>query len=213
MHKKLRLILASIIAFSFVLSSFSAISAFADMGAAAVFGGLNSQFMANIGDWGLNKGDWLLINVEENTLQFVSRDNKTASWKYQIGSGEILPEGETMCYLGRCYDPRTPVGSWEILSKTQQSWYNVFGTKEADEQLFLRLYEVDGEARNYTNYGIHTTPLLEKWFTEKEGFASWGCVLTDYTLLKKIEELYHLNDKVVKVVTTKGDIYDVLTEI
>lgn len=213
MHKKLRVILSLIIGLSFIFSSFSAFSALADIDPGAAFGDLRDQFVANISDWTLNKGDWIVINVEENTLQFISKDNKTASWKYQIGSGEILPEGQKKCYLGMCYDPRTPEGEWEILSKNQQNWYNVFGSKEADEQLFLRFYEVNGDSRERTYYGIHTTPELERLFTEEEGFASWGCVLTRYDLLKKIEELYHLNGEVVKVITTKKDLHEVLGEI
>lgn len=155
--------------------------------------------------WEMQKGDWIIVNVAENTLQYVREDHSDMSEKVRIGSGKILAPGKKFHYLGMSYDPKTPEKVWEIRSKNQQGWYNVFGTKEAKEQLFLRLYEVKGEKRIWTHYGIHTTPELETIFTNDAGFGSWGCVLTRYDLLKNIEELYELNDNVVRVVTTRQE--------
>lgn len=153
--------------------------------------------------WEFEKNDWIMVNVAENTLQFVREDYSRVSPKIRVGSGKNT--GKKMYYLGMAYDPKTPEKVWEIRSKHQQNWYNVFGTKESKEQLFLRLYEVKGENRIWSHYGIHTTPDLETIFDQDDGYGSWGCVLTRYDLLKQIEELYHLNDEKVKVITTSQD--------
>jgi len=162
-------------------------------------------------EWEFQQGDWIVANVDQNTLQFVRADNSELSQPVEMGSG--INDGNKMWYLGLYYDPKTPEQTWEIRSTTQQTWWNVFGSKEAKEQLFLRLYKVkaNGE-RVYTRYGIHTTPEVETIFTEKDGFGSWGCLLTRYDLLKRIEELYHLNDEVLKVVTTSQDTQTVLSQ-
>jgi hypothetical protein len=157
----------------------------------------------NIAEWVFQKGDWIIANVEDNTLQFVRKDYSDISQAVEIGSG--INNGKKMYYLGMYYDPATPEGIWEMTkqSKTQQGWWNVFGSKESNEQLFFRLFQVKGEQRIYSHYGIHTTPGVETIFADQNGFGSWGCVLTRYGLLKDIESLYHLNDEVVRVVTTK----------
>ncbi|MGE3278499.1 MAG: L,D-transpeptidase [Candidatus Altimarinota bacterium] len=150
--------------------------------------------------WEFQKNDWIIVNVAENTMQFVREDYSALSDKIRVGSGKNT--GKKMYYLGMAYDPATPEKVWEIRAKQQQSWYNVFGTKENKDQLFLRLFEVKGEQRIWTHYGIHTTPDIETIFEQDNGYGSWGCVLTRYDLLKQIEELYELNDKKVKVITT-----------
>jgi len=155
--------------------------------------------------WELEKGDWIVANVAENTLQFVREDYSAISEKIRIGSGKILDDGKKMYYLGISYDPKTPEKVWEIREKVQQHWKSVFGSKEAKEQLFLRLFEVKGKERIWTHYGIHTTPLIDTFFADNGGFASWGCILARYDLLKKIEALYELNDHVVRVITTSED--------
>jgi len=158
------------------------------------------EIQENLMGWEFQKNDWIIVNVAENTLQFVREDYSSLSDKIRAGSGKNT--GQTMYYLGMAYDPATPEKVWEIRSKHQQGWYNVFGSKEAKEQLFLRLYEVKGEQRIWTHYGIHTTPEIETIYEQDEGYGSWGCVLTRYDLLKQIEDLYELNDKKVKVITT-----------
>ncbi|MDP2691380.1 MAG: hypothetical protein Q8O95_03200 [bacterium] len=154
------------------------------------------------GKWELEKGDWLLIDLEKNELRFVSEGGHEMSTPVEVGSG--INTGKPMRYLGRVYDPATPEQVWEIRSKMQQNWYGVFGSKESQEQLFLRLYEIkdNGEAQ-YTPYGIHTTPEIDELLVKDDGYNSWGCILTSYHLLKILEELYELNDHVVKVVTTR----------
>jgi len=201
MGQKTRQLCAIFLSLSFLLASFSAIQASAEFG---------NGVIAPAPEWELEKGDWLVFNVEVNTMQFVRGDKTQKSKKYEVGSGEKLEEGKKRCYLGMCYDPLTPEGTWEVRSKNQQNWYNVFGSKEGDEQLFLRLYEINGEQRIRTFYGIHTTPEIETIFSEDDGFGSWGCLLTRYDLLKKIEELYELNEGVITVITTKDDTVDVI---
>jgi hypothetical protein len=161
---------------------------------------LGNEVQESLTGWEFKKNDWIVMNVAENTLQFVREDYSRSSSKVRVGSGKNT--GKKMYYLGMAYDPATPEKVWEIRSKHQQNWYNVFGTKESKEQLFLRLYEVKGEQRIWSHYGIHTTPDLETIFEQDDGYGSWGCVLTRYDLLKQIEELYEMNDKKVKVVTT-----------
>lgn len=150
--------------------------------------------------WEFEKNDWIIINVAENSLQFVREDYSDLSEKVRIGSGK--DNGKKMNYLGFSYDPKTPEKVWEIRSKHQQKWYNVFGSKESKEQLFLRLYEVKGEKRVWSHYGIHTTPEIETIYTQDAGYGSWGCVLARYTLLKQIEDLFELNEETLRVVTT-----------
>lgn len=154
--------------------------------------------------WNPQQGDWLLVNVIDNTLQIVREDYSKVSKKFEIGSGRN--NGKMMHYLGRTYDPATPMMVWEIRSKVQQNWFNVFGSKEANEQLFLRLYEVKGDQRLYTSYGIHTVPNIEDLLVENDGYNSWGCILTRYQLLKFLEVIYDLNDGAVRVVTNSGDL-------
>ncbi|GEM_PF-3824163 len=175
-------------------SLFSRSQAFADSDLPQVFDHLQG--------WEFAKSDWILANVKENTLQFVRNDDSERSVKVKIGSG--LNNGKKISYLGMTYNPATPEKTWEIRSKHQQSTYWIFGSKEAKEQLFLRLYEVKGEERIFTNYGIHTTPAIDNIIDKHAGFGSWGCLITRYDLLKQIEQLYELNDGVVKVVTVRG---------
>lgn len=151
-------------------------------------------------NWEFQAGDWILANVANNTLQFVRTDDSGYSEKIRMGSG--INDGKKISYLGRYYDPKTPEKTWEIRSKHQQNWKAIFGSKESKEQLFFRLYEVKGEERIFTPYGIHTTPQIETIFEKLKGFGSWGCILTRYDLLKQIEELYELNEGVIKVITT-----------
>lgn len=151
--------------------------------------------------WEFQAGDWILANVKENTLQFVRSDDSQKSHKIRIGSG--INNGKKITYLGMTYNPATPEGEWEIRSKHQQSTYWIFGSKEAKEQLFLRMYEVRGEQRIYTRYGIHTTPEIDT-IIKNGGFGSYGCLITRYDLLKKIEELFALNEGVVRVKTVRG---------
>jgi|CXWL01.1.fsa_nt_gi hypothetical protein len=160
--------------------------------------------------WKKKKGDWIVVNVEENTLEYVRDDYSEVSEKLPVGSGMILPEGKKFNYLGLSYRTETPEKIWSIESEHQQNWYNVFGSKEAKEQLFLRLYEVKGEKRIWTHYGIHTTPEIDSIFKNDAGFGSWGCILARYDLLKNIQELYLLNDKVVRVVTTRRETQEII---
>jgi hypothetical protein len=159
--------------------------------------------------WEFEKNDWIIMNVAENTLQFVREDYSETSDKIRAGSGKN--NGKKMHYLGMAYDPKTPERVWEIRSKHQQNWYNVFGTKEAKEQLFLRLYEVKGEQRIWSHYGVHTTPEIETIFEQDEGYGSWGCILTRYDLLKDIEALYDLNGESVRVITTSQPSEDIVS--
>lgn len=159
--------------------------------------------------WELEQGDWIIVNVEHNVLQFVREDHSDVSQPIRAGSG--INTGKTMYYLGMAYDPATPEKVWEIREKKQQGWWGVFGTHEAKEQLFFRLFEVKDDQRIWTHYGIHTTPEIETIFEEQDGFGSWGCVLTRYDLLKRIEELYELNEGVIKVVTTKQESNEVVS--
>lgn len=151
--------------------------------------------------WEFEQGDWIEADVEKNTLQFVRENGFSRSQKIRIGSG--INNGKKISYLGLYYDPRTPAKTWEIRSKHQQNWWAIFGSREAKEQLFLRLYEVKGEERIYTRYGIHTTPEIDTIIEKQGGFGSYGCLITRYELLKQIEKLYELNEGVVKVVTRK----------
>ena len=210
MHNKLRSLIALALSFLFLHNSYSALYATAQEDSLETTPIIEAGLPEDIRDWELAKNDWLVINIESNTLQFIREDNSEKSAKIRIGSGEIRENGGRMCYLGICYDPRTPEKVWEIRSKNQQHWYNVFGSKESDEQLFLRLYELKGGERIRTYYGIHTTPEIETIFKEKDGFASWGCILARYDLLKKIEALYELNGGVVKVVTSSLQADDVI---
>jgi roadblock/LC7 domain-containing protein len=155
----------------------------------------------NTAGWVLQKGDWIIANVENNTLQFVRENYSDISQEVEIGSG--INNGKKMNYLGMRYNPATPEDVWEIRSKHEQTWWSVFGSKEAKGQLFFRLYRVEGENRVYSHYGIHTTPEVETIFAEQDGFGSWGCLLTRYDLLKMVDDLYELNEEVVRVVTTK----------
>lgn len=161
--------------------------------------------------WVLQQGDWIIANVEENTLQFVREDASKMSTKVAIGSG--INSGGKIHYMGLSYYPTTPEDVWEIRSKHQQNWYSVFGSEESDEQLFLRLYHVNGKQRVRSHYGIHTTPEVERIFEEEKGFGTWGCLLARYDLLKMIEELYELNGKVVKVITTKKQVREVIAQL
>lgn len=155
----------------------------------------------NKAEWVLQQGDWIIANVEENTLQYVREDHSEVSEPIAIGSG--INDGKKMYYLGMSYDPKTPEGIWEVRSKNQQNWWTVFGSEEANEQLFLRLYRVQGERRIYSHYGIHTTPDIDRILAEEQGYGSWGCVLTKYDDLKLLEKLYHINGESLKVVTTR----------
>ncbi len=156
-------------------------------------------------NWELQEGDWIYVTVNpdtrENTMRFVREDHSYMSDKIQVGSGKLLQPGETFSYLGMTYDPATPEKVWEIRSKHQQNWWNVFGSHEANDQPFFRLYDKG----TYTHYGIHTTPNIDTIINDLDGFGSWGCVLTRYDLLMMIDELYELNDHVVKVVTSSQD--------
>lgn len=154
-------------------------------------------------EWILQKGDWLLFNTEKNTLQFVRENYLAMSKRIKIGSG--INTDKKMTYLDMRYNPRTPERTWELRSAHQFKWYRIYGTPESKEQLFLRLYEIDGEKREYTHYGIHTTPYIDDFLTREDGFNSWGCLVTDYQILKKIEELFYLNEEVVKVVTSRTE--------
>lgn len=153
-------------------------------------------------DWEFEKGDWIMANIEDNTLQFFRENSSEKSIKIRIGSS--INSGKKISYLGLYYDPRTPQKTWEIRSKHQQNWWSIFGSRLAKEQLFLRLYEVKGEERIHTRYGIHTTPEIDTIIEKQGGFGSWGCILARYDLLKQIEELFELNDGVVKVVTVRA---------
>ena len=155
--------------------------------------------------WEFEKGDWIEADISANTLQFVRENGHTGSQKIRIGSG--INNGKKISYLGLYYDPKTPVKTWEIRSKHQQNWWAIFGSREAKEQLFLRLYEVKGQARIYTRYGIHTTPEIDTIIEKQGGFGSWGCLLARYELLKQIEKLYELNEGVVKVVTINATLF------
>lgn len=160
------------------------------------------KIVEHLEGWEFQKGDWIYADVGKNTLQFVRADDSERSPLIRMGSG--INNGKKVSYLGMRYDPKTPERTWEIRSKHQQNQYAIFGTKEAKEQLFLRLYEVKGDQRIATHYGIHTMPAIEYVFSVQKGFGSYGCLVTRYDLLKQIEELYKLNDEVVKVVTVRG---------
>ncbi len=162
----------------------------------------------NAAEWAFQKGDWIIANVEDNTLQFVREDHSDLSRKVEIGSG--INNGKKMNYLGMLYDPATPIEIWEALEETQQQWPAVFGSKESHEQLFFRLFRVRGDQRIYSHYGIHTTPEIETIIFEQGGFGSWGCLLTRYDLLKDIQDLYELNEGSIKVVTTKQEPHEVV---
>lgn len=157
--------------------------------------------------WNPLAGDWIIVNVEDNTLQFVRGDHSKVSSPIRIGSGKM---GGPINYLGMRYTPATPEDVWEVRSLHQQNWFNVFGSHEANEQLFMRLYRVRGEERQYSHYGIHTVPNIDELLDINDGYNSWGCVLTKYQMLKFLEYMYTLNGDVLRVVTTKQSTSDVL---
>ncbi|MDP3975473.1 MAG: hypothetical protein Q8P95_00995 [bacterium] len=153
-----------------------------------------------IPSWEIRVGDWIVADVINNTLQFVRADSSEVSPLTPIASG--INNGRPITYLGMTYKPATPKKTWEIRSAHQQNRWQIFGTKEAKEQLFLRLYDMTSGTPRFTHYGIHTIPNIDTMLTANDGFNSWGCLVTRYDLLKKIEALFELNGGVIKVVTT-----------
>ena len=194
MRKRIQHFSAIWLSFALVFCSFAALPVEISLAADA-----RSSLQQDFG-WNLNKSDWIIVNVEHNTLQFVRGDLSKTSQTLQIGSGRL--DGH-MNYLGMRYLPATPEKVWEIRSKNQQNWCNVFCNPERDDQLFLRLYEIKGKQRIYSHYGFHSVPNIEELLETNDGYNSWGCVLTRYDLLKFIEQLYELNEGVIRVVTTK----------
>lgn len=147
-------------------------------------------------NWEIQQGDWLDINVNTNTMVIRRKDSSKRSQVFQIGSG--LDQDENITWSGVTYNPRTPADEWIIKEKNQQNMYWVFGSKEKDrdgnkvtEQLFLRMYRHDSQGNLYrTKYGFHTTPEIENIFANKDGYGSYGCLLSQYQLLKFLEQIY-----------------------
>lgn len=202
----MRAFLALFVSFSALAASVFVPYAFAQMAIKAS----QEAVVDHLEGWKFAKNDWIVANVAENTLQFVREDYSAMSPKIRIGSGKVLPDGKKFYYMGLSYDPRTPAKVWEIRAAQQQNWFNVFGDKKTKDQLFLRLFEVKGEQRIWTHYGIHTTPEIDTIIDRDAGFGSWGCLLARYDLLKQIEELYELNDNKVRVVTTTQDTTEII---
>ena len=168
MLQRIRFFLAEILTVITLLTIFTTLTASAQW--------MDQQSIVESSDsWELQQGDWLIVNTDYNVLQFVRGDHSDVSQPIRVGSG--INTGKKMVYLGMAYDPATPDKVWEIREKVQQHWWNVFGSREADEQLFLRLFEVKDDQRIWTHYGIHTTPDIETIFTDQDGYGSWGCVL------------------------------------
>ena len=147
-------------------------------------------------NWEIQQGDWLDVNVKTNTMVIRRKDSSKHSQVFQIGSG--LNQDENITWAGVTYNPRTPADEWIIKEKNQQNMYWVFGSKENDqdgkkvnEQLFLRMYRNDSRGNLYrTKYGFHTTPEIENIFANKNGYGSYGCLLSRYQLLKFLEQIY-----------------------
>lgn len=146
-------------------------------------------------DWRIQKDDYLVVNLTQNTMTLNRADGSRTSSPLQVGSG--LNQDAPIRWIGKTYNPRTPAAEWIIKAKKQQSQRWVFGTNEKDEngnqiteQLFLRLYRMnDNGEPQYSNYGIHTTPNIESIYANSNGYGSYGCILTDYNLLKFLEEM------------------------
>ena len=137
-------------------------------------------------NWVFERGDWLSINLTENSLRLVRADGSEISDRFEIGSGIQ----STVSWLGMTYDATTPEDEWMILSKQQQGTKWVFGSKEADEQLFLRLYRRTSAGEyEFSHYGIHTTPNIDIILTNG-GYGSYGCILAKYDTLKFLEEMF-----------------------
>lgn len=147
-------------------------------------------------DWEIQKGDWLDINLTKNTMIIRRKDSSDYSQTYQVGSG--LNQDGNITWAGVTYNPRTPTDTWIVKEKNQQNLYWVFGTKEKDEngekisdQLFLRMYRNDSRGNLYrTKYGFHATPEIENIIANKDGYGSYGCLLSRYQLLKFMEQIY-----------------------
>jgi hypothetical protein len=147
-------------------------------------------------EWEIQQGDWLDVNLTKNTMVIRRKDSSERSQTFQIGSG--LNQDGNIAWSGLSYNPRTPTDTWIIKEKNQQNMYSVFGTKEKNEsgqpiseQLFLRMYRHDSNGNLYrTKYGFHATPDIENIFANKDGYGSYGCLLSRYQLLKFMEQIY-----------------------
>ncbi|QQR83123.1 hypothetical protein IPJ72_04920 [Candidatus Peregrinibacteria bacterium] len=163
--------------------------------------------------WSFQPGDWIQVELSTNTLRFHRWDSSQISIPFQVGSG--LDQDENIYYAGAYYNPRTPAAQWMIKENNRQNSFAVFGTLETDEngapideQPFLRLYRAYENGQYVrTKYGVHTTPYFERIVEKRNGYGSFGCILTDYSLLKFIESMYEFQvangAEGLRVVTTR----------
>jgi hypothetical protein len=152
-----------------------------------------------IAEWQPEAGDVFIVDTKENTGTLLHPDGIRTSFRVVTG------QRNTVRYIGRVYDARTPARSWTALSKEMKGDRTTFGK----DGVFLRL--TNNNTDEETPYGIHTHRSADKMLAEDYRYRSMGCIIVSEEILSIIESTFALNGNMLPVLTTNGLNQDIAT--
>ena len=140
--------------------------------------------------WEPEVGDRIVIDTLENHGFLIHADGRTIDFPLVTGQKRFV------CYIGRCYNAKTPDTDWVMKSRHIKGDRLTYGKTGR----FLRLYDEDGR----THYGIHGYGREDQMFEQKSRFQSMGCIIVREPILDIIEATFEINEGNVPVFTRNG---------
>lgn len=140
--------------------------------------------------WQVHVGDSLVVDTKTNEGYLIHTDGRF--FKFPVATGQH----RFVCYIGRCYNAKTPEKTWQIKARTIKGDRTTFGPSGR----FLRLFD-DNEQ---TAYGIHEYKYEDRMFSDQPRYKSMGCIIVKKEVMDIIDRTYAVNEGVIDVVTRYG---------
>jgi len=135
-------------------------------------------------------GDRIVVDTQENQGFLIHRDGRYLQFPVATGQRRFV------CYIGRCYNARTPERTWQVQAKDIKGDHITFGPSGR----FLRLFWKDES----TPYGFHEYGYEERMFDDQPRFKSMGCIIVKKDVMDLLDRTYAVNEGKVDVVTKFG---------
>ena len=147
-----------------------------------------------IEQWQTMSGDSLLVDTNENIAYLIHLSGDYTPFPVATGQRRVVR------YIGRTYDARTPVRSWQVLSEQIKGDRITFGKLGR----FLRLSRIGADGTEETPYGIHSHASIERMLARQDRYASMGCILVSDEALSRITETFERSGHTLNVRTVDG---------
>jgi hypothetical protein len=135
-------------------------------------------------------GDRIVVDTKENEGYLIHADGRFLAFPVATG------QRRNVCYIGRCYNAKTPEKTWQIMARTIKGDRTTFGPSGR----FLRLFDDDEQ----TAYGFHEYKYEDRMFDDQPRFKSMGCIIVKQEIMDILDRTFAVNEGVIDVVTRYG---------